>query len=285
MIRIACAAVVAMIVAGALVACDKPAPPVGGAARIVTLTPSATELVAALGAADALVGVDEYSTYPARVAALPKVGSFVAPNFEAIVALRPSLVVADDIHDDAAAALTGAGVPVVRLPMHALPDVEDALTKLGARLGRSAEATARREELAAAKAAAGKRLVGRGHAVLIVIDRAPGGLDGMIAAANGTWLDELVAMTGAGNVLAGAATRYPKLSAEEIVRTAPDTILDVSYAADPATAAREWAARPELASVPAIAQGRVRVLKAPYFLAPSPRMAAALTELEAALGP
>ena len=74
-------------------------------------------------------------------------------------------------------------------------------------------------------------------------------------------------------------------AAEEIVRTAPDTILDVSYAADPATAAREWTARPELASVPAIMQGRVRVLKAPYFLAPSPRMAAALTELEAALGP
>ena len=268
-----------------LAACDRPAPKAAGAARIVTLTPSATELVAALGAADALVGVDEYSTYPPAVAALPKVGSFVAPNFEAIVALRPTLVVADDIHDDAAAALTSAGVPVVRLPMHALPDVEGALTTLGERLGRPAEAAARRAEIAAAKAAAGKRRVGHGHAVLIVIDRAPGGLDGMIAAATGTWLDELVAMTGAGNVLAGAATRYPKLSAEEIVRAAPDTILDVSYAADPATAAREWAARPELASVPAIAQGRVRVLKAPYFLAPSPRLAAALTELEAALGP
>ncbi|MBL8624859.1 MAG: ABC transporter substrate-binding protein [Myxococcales bacterium] len=274
-----------VLVLATVAACDKPAPKAGGAARIVTLTPSATELVAALGAAEALVGVDEYSTYPPAVAALPKVGSFVAPNFEAIVALRPTLVVADDIHDDAAAALTGAGVPVVRLPMHALPDVEGALATLGERLGRTAEAAARREEMAAAKAAAGKRHVGRGHTVLIVIDRAPGGLDGMIAAANGTWLDELVAMTGAGNVLAGAATRYPKLSAEEIVRTAPDTILDVSYAADPATAAREWASRPELASVPAITQGRVRVLKAPYFLAPSPRMAAALTELEAALGP
>ena len=281
MMRIVLAALALAVMAGA---CDR-APAPAGAGRIVTLTPSATELVAALGADAALVGVDDYSTYPAGVAALPKVGTFIAPSFETIVALRPTLVVADDIHDDAAAALAGAGVAVVKLPMHALPDVEQALVTLGARLGRTREARARREEIAAAKAGAAARHVGRMRRVLIVIDRAPGGLDGMVAAANGSWMDELAAMTGAANVLAGAATRYPKLSAEEIVRAAPDTILDVSYAADAATALAEWRARPELASVPAIRDGRVRVLKAPYFLAPSPRMAAALTELEAALGP
>ena len=275
------AAIAALMIA-VTVACSKPAPPSRGD-RIVTLTPSATELVAALGAEAALVGVDDYSTFPPSVATLPKVGSFIAPDFEAIIALRPSLVIADDIHDDAAAALDAAGVPVVRLPMHARPDVERALDELGRRLGRGAAATARKDEMTAARDGAVARRVGRVRRVLIVIDRAPGGLDGMIAAANGTWLDELVAMTGAANVLAGAATRYPKLSAEEIVRAAPDTILDVSYAADPVTAEREWRSRPELASVPAIVSGRIRVLKAPYFLAPSPRMALALAELERAL--
>ncbi|MBK9034975.1 MAG: ABC transporter substrate-binding protein [Myxococcales bacterium] len=280
--RIVRALVLAMVVLAG--GCDRSAP-AASAARIVTLTPSATELVAALGADGALVGVDAYSTYPARVAGLPKVGSFIAPDFEAIVALRPTLVVADDIHDDAAGALTGAGVAVVKLPMHALPDVERALVTLGAKLGRAREARARQDEIAAARAGAAARHVGRTRRVLIVIDRAPGGLDGMVAAANGSWMDELAAMTGAANVLAGAATRYPKVTAEEIVRTAPDTILDVSFTADAATALAEWRSRPELASVPAIRDGRVRVLKAPYFLAPSPRMAAALAELEAALGP
>ena len=55
--------------------------------------PSATEVVAALGAADLLVGVDDYSKYPPEVDQLPKVGSFVQPNLEAIVRLRPTVVI------------------------------------------------------------------------------------------------------------------------------------------------------------------------------------------------
>lgn len=268
----------------ATTACDRGARPPAGRPRLVTLTPSATEIVAALGAADALVGVDDYSTYPPSVTALPKVGSFIAPSFERIVALRPSLVIADDVHDDAARALREAGLAVVKIPMHGLPDVLAALTTVGERLGRPEAAAARTTAIAAARDAAGRRGVGRARRVLIVIDRTAG-LDGMIAAANGSWMDELVAITGAANVLAGAATRYPKLSAEELIRTRPDTILDVSYAADPATALAEWRARPELASVPAVAAGRIVVLKAPYFLAPSPRVDEALAELERALGP
>lgn len=261
------------------VSCGRGAPRGDG---VVTLTPSATEVVAALGAADRLVGVDDYSTYPPSVAALPKVGSFLTPNFEAIVRLRPALVVADDIHADAAKALRGAGIEVVTIPMHALPDLEHAFDAVGARLGKQAEADARKREIDEAIGAARARRVGRDRRVLIVIDREPGGLGGMIAAANGSWMDELVAITGAQNVLAGAAVRYPKLSAEELIRTAPDVILDVSYAAEPATALATWRARPELAGVPAIAQGAVRVLKAPYFLGPSPRVAEALRDLEAA---
>lgn len=272
-------AAVALTIASA---CRREAGPAAGPPRLVTLTPSATEIVAALGAADALVGVDDYSTFPPAVATLPKVGSFIAPSFERIVALRPTLVIADQVHDDAARALRGAGLEVVAIPMHALPDVVQALTTLGDRLGRAREAKARRDAIDAARAAAAARKVGRDRRVLIVIDRAAN-LDGMVAAATGSWLDELIAITGAQNVLAGAATRYPKVSAEELLRTMPDTILDVSYAADPATALAQWRGRAELAAVPAIAAGRVFVLKAPYFLAPSPRVDDALAELEATL--
>jgi iron complex transport system substrate-binding protein len=255
----------------------------GARVKIVTLTPSATEVVAALGSQAQLVGVDEYSTFPPEVAGLPKVGSFLAPNFEAIVRLQPGLVIADDIHADAAAALRGVGIEVMTIPMHALPDLQRAFETVGARLGRRAAAAERRAEIETAIAGARARKVGRGRRVLIVIDREPGGLGAMIAAANGSWMDELVAITGAQNVLAGSAVRYPKLSAEEIIRAQPDVILDVSYAAEEKTAVATWRSRPELAGVPAIASGRIRVLKAPYFLGPSPRVPAALLALEAAL--
>jgi iron complex transport system substrate-binding protein len=250
--------------------------------KIVSLTPSATELVAALGLADRLVGVDDYSTYPPEVSRLPRVGSFLRPNAEAIVRLHPDLVIADDIHTDAAAALRGAGIETVLIPMHGLPDLERAFTLLAARLGRPEVGAARAHAIDAAIEAARARGRGKGVRVLIVIDRENGGLGNMIAAAPGSWMDELIAIVGAQNVLAGATVRYPKISAEEILRGRPDVILDVSFAADPATAQATWGALPD---VPAVAHGRVRVLKDAYFLGPSPRVAEALAGLEAALAP
>jgi iron complex transport system substrate-binding protein len=250
--------------------------------KIVTLTPSATEIVAALGATDRLIGVDQFSTFPPEVNTLPKVGSFLQPSFELIVRLRPDLVIGDDIHDDAATALRGAGIDVLLAKMHSLPDLRAAFATIGVRLGLEAQAKAAVTAIDEAIAAARTRKRGGGLRVLIVIDREAGGLGNMIAAANGSWLDELVAITGADNVLTGANVRYPKVSPEELLRAKPDVILDVSFAADPATALAEWGRLPEL---PAVTNGRVRVLKDAYLLGPSPRVAEALTALEAAFAP
>lgn len=250
--------------------------------KIVTLTPSATEVVAALGATDRLIGVDEFSTFPPAVNSLPKVGSFLQPSFETIVRLRPDLVIGDDIHDDAATALRGAGIDVLLSDMHSLPDLRKAFTTIGARLGRDVEAKAAITALDDAIAASRTRRRGRGLRVLIVIDREAGGLGNMVAAANGTWLDELVAITGADNVLTGTAVRYPKVSPEELMRAKPDVILDVSYAADRATALAEWQ---RLGELPAVKSGRVKVMKDAYLLGPSPRVAEALAAIEAALAP
>jgi iron complex transport system substrate-binding protein len=106
----------------------------------VSLTPSATEVVAALGATTWLVGVDDYSTFPDVVTKLPKVGGFLAPNLETIVGLRPSLVIVDDVHGQAAGALGDAGVATIACAIHALPDVKAALRSVGARIGKTAEA-------------------------------------------------------------------------------------------------------------------------------------------------
>jgi len=281
---------VSVVVAAALIAlvatvgagCKRRRAPRGRVASIVTLTPSATEIVAALGAGDRLVGVDDYSTYPPSVASLPRVGSFLKPSFEAIVRLDPDLVIADDIHGEAAGALSGVGIEVVQAPMHALPDLERAFTTIGERLDLAGPARAAVDGIERDIEAVRARRRGRDLRVLVVIDRQHGSLDNMIGAADGSWLDELLAITGAANVLAGSAVRYPKLSPEVILMARPDVILDASYSADPATALDEWRALP---GVPAVDRGRVRVLTAPYFRGPSPRVGEALTALEAALAP
>jgi iron complex transport system substrate-binding protein len=248
--------------------------------KIVTLTPSATEIVAALGAVDRLVGIDDFSSYPQEVNRLPRVGSFLQPSFERIVRLQPDLVIADDIHADASAALRGAGIDVLLAPMHSIPHLREAYRRIGARIGRADAARVATEALDAVLEAARARRRGQGLRVLIVIDHEVGGLGGMIAAANGSWLDELVALTGAQNVLAGAAARYPKVSPEEILRARPDVIIDVTYSADAASAPALWRA---LGDVPAVANGRVHVLEDAYLMGPSPRVAEAIAALEAVL--
>ncbi len=246
--------------------------------RLVSLTPSATEVVAALGAAPLLVGVDDYSTFPPEVTTLPKVGSFLAPNLETIVGLRPALVIVDDVHGKAAEALSDAGVATVACSIHAIPDVKRALRTIGDRIGRSAEATQVVGTIdAAIERARGQRPAKRPR-VLAIIDREAGGLGNLVAAGTGSWLDELLAISGGENVLAGAPVRYPKISLEEVMRAQPDVILDLSFAGGKGGVA-EWAA----VDVPAVKLGRVVVLSEPYLTAPSPRVAEALAALARAI--
>jgi len=255
---------------------DRDAP---AGARLVALTPSATEIVAALGAADRLVGVDEYSTYPPEVTKLPKVGSFLAPNLEMIISLRPTLVIVDDIHKPSAGALRDAGLQTVECAIHALPDVKQALRAVGARIGKPAEADRAIAQIDGALDAAAANRPAKRPRVLAVIDREAGGLGNLVAVGPGSWIDELLAVVGADNVLASSGVRYPKISLEELLRAKPDVILDLSYPAR--TSIAEWSA----VDVPATKTGRVVALAEPYLTAPSPRVAAALATLARAIAP
>jgi iron complex transport system substrate-binding protein len=254
-----------------------PPAPAAPPPRVVALTPSATEIVAALGATAMLVGVDDYSAYPPEVTRLPKVGSFLAPNLEIIVGLKPSLVIVDDVHGQAAGALNDAGIATVACAIHALPDVKAALRAVGARIGKGPEAARVVEAIDAALDRAAAHRPGKRPRVLAVIDREAGGLGNLVTAGPGSWLDELLAVVGGDNVLRGAGVRYPKISAEEVLRAKPDVILDLSYAARQSLA--PWHAL----AVPAVTGHRVRALDDAYLIAPSPRVAEALAALAKAI--
>lgn len=258
-------------------ACRRTSPP-PSELRLVSLTPSATELIEALGLTEHLVGVDEYSTYPPRVGTLPKVGSFLTPSLETIVALRPSHVIADDIHRDLEATLRDAGITTVLLPMHSLADVRSALTALGRALGRSERAGEVLRVLDARVETATATRLRPAPRVLVVLDRAAAGLTGLVCAASGSWIDQLLALLGADNVLAASGVRYPKVTLEEVLRADPDVILDLSFVDDGGAAWRGAALRAERTH-------RVHALREPFLLSPSPRVPEALATLRAALAP
>jgi iron complex transport system substrate-binding protein len=270
----------ALIVLALLLGCgSKREQPASTQPRIVSLTPSATEVVAALGAASALVGVDEFSKYPPEVTKLPKVGSFLAPNLEVIVQLAPTLVIVDDIHGQVAGALHDQGLVTVECAMHALPDVKRALQNVGAKLGRTKEAAAAIEEIDHALDAEAAKRPARHPRVLIIIDREAGGLGNLVAAGPGSWVDELLAVVGGNNVLAASGVRYPKISLEEVLQGDPEVIIDLSFDDDPTRKAAAWNA----VDVAAVRSKRVRALDDDFLKAPSPRVKQALAALAAAI--
>ncbi len=265
-----------LVLLGILAACDRGGS--GGAGsgsagppRVVSLTPSATEVVAALGATSLLVGVDSYSKYPPEVEQLPKVGDFLHPNLEAIVRLAPTLVIVDDIHGATADALRDRHVETVECAMHGLHDVEAALRTVGARLGRSAKADELNTAIEQTIADATAHRPAKHPRVLVVIDREANGLRNLVAAGPGSWLDELLVVVGGDNVLAGSG-RYPKISVEEVVRAQPDVILDGSFADDPTSVWNEL-------DVPAVKTGKIFRLREPYLTSPSPRIREAIVAL------
>jgi iron complex transport system substrate-binding protein len=270
----------ALILLVLLLGCSsKREPPSSGRPRIVSLTPSATEVVAALGATDQLVGVDEFSKYPPEVAKLPKVGSFLQPNLEVIVGLSPTLVIVDDIHGQVAGALRDHGLTTVACAMHALPDVKQALKTVGEKLGKTKQADAAIEEIDRALDEEAAKRPPKHPRVLVIIDREAGGLGNLVAAGPGSWVDELLAVVGGDNVLAASGVRYPKISLEEVLSGDPEVIIDLSYDDNLERKAAAW----KQVEVTAVRNGRVRAMNDDYLKAPSPRVKQALAALAAAI--
>ena len=271
--------------AAAMVACqcdanrERSQPPEGLPERIVSLTPSATEIVAAAGGADLLVGVDRFSAYPEQVADLPEVGDFLNPSFEAIVRLTPDLVVLETAQRKVKPSLERVGIDTLVLDIHDLDDVRVGLRAVGGALDAPEHAEAAAAEIDDAMAEVRERAAARDDApkVMLVVDRELGGLGDLVVAAAGSFLDEILAAAGGENAFAAAGQRYAKISPEHVVTAAPDVIFETRHTDDSARARADW---DELSGVPAVDAGRVYIRDQAYYTAPSPRAGKAVRGLE-----
>src|SRR5438874_7593200 len=112
------------------------------AERIVSLLPSVTEILFSLGAGGEVVAVSQYCDYPPAVSGLPRIGSFLTPNVEAIVALRPTLIIGHVSSSNLreTRALTAMGIPILMVRDDTVAQIEDSVVKIGERTGRAKEA-------------------------------------------------------------------------------------------------------------------------------------------------
>ncbi len=247
------------------------------ATRIVSLAPSVTELLFAVGAGPQVVGRTSWCRYPVAALAVPDVGDGLNPNIEAVAARHPDLVLLyhSPLNVTAAAQLTGLGIPAVVLRQDRLADVARHARLLGAVTGRGAagDSIARvMDSLAAVpRPAPGRRVA------FVVWDNPPT----IIGA--GSYLDELAGLAGAANVFADVRGASAVVSLETIADRDPDAVIVLADSATGPTPA--WARRPEWRVVPAVRAGRLIVLPADLFGRPSPRAAEAVADLRRRLAP
>jgi len=187
--------------------------------RIVSLLPSLTELVCALDACQRLVGVDDYSNFPASVRALPHVGGIEDARVEAVVALQPDLVLVPT-SSRALERLQGLGLKVLAVEPRTFADVQRVLALLGPLLGTRDGAQVWRE-IEQGLAAAARELPPalRGTSVYFEVSSAP------YAAGEASFIGELLTRIGVRNIVPAALGPFPKLNPEFVVRADPDVIM------------------------------------------------------------
>lgn len=238
--------------------------------RIVSLAPSLTDLLFRLGVGDQIVGVTRYCDSPAAARALPKIGGVVDPSFEAIIALRPTLVMAIEGNASAPilAKLAGLGVGTLAIRSYDLPETYAGMMAVGRRVGRLQRAAQMVSDMKSRIAAIAARTRNRGALkVLVAYGHRP-----LVVAGPGSFADELLALLEVTNVAADAKVSYPKYSFEAVLQAAPDVIIDAYMGEDQQgddAVQKFWTA---YSTVPAVRSGRVHWAGKAGILQPGPRL-------------
>lgn len=250
-------------------------------ARIVSLVPSVTETLFALGAEDRLVGVTDFCDYPPAARRKPSVGGMVNPNLEVIVSLRPDLVVAttEGNREETFTQLRRLGIPTYLVVAHRVGDVTALIAHLGELTGRRAAAEAlsarleRRVEAVQRAVAPYKR-----PRVLYVLWPEP-----LIVPGREALVTELIRLAGGESITAADADSYPRYSLEAAVAKAPEVILLANHGAQTGPIDRERWQR--LAAQPAVRAGRLHQVDGNLLHRYGPRIVDGLEQLARAIHP
>jgi iron complex transport system substrate-binding protein len=248
--------------------------------RIVSLAPSITETLFALGLGERLVGVTSYCTFPPAVASIPKVGGYTDANLETLLMLRPQLVLLQSEHEKQQAFLTRHNIPWLAVNYRTIAHTCSSF----ATIGRACGAVAQADSLIAlfTQKMAKHDTVSHRPRVLVCVGRegaGGGAVQSVFVAGSATFYNDLLEAAGAANAFTPLKPDYPRLSREGIIAMAPDIIIDIAsamgeYACDSLLA--DWHS---LSMVPAVRQGRLYCLAQDYATVPGPRVVQLLDDL------
>jgi iron complex transport system substrate-binding protein len=247
-------------------------PPAGKLTSVVSLAPSITEMIFAVGAGGLVQGVTRYDDWPPEVQKVRRVGGYLDVDIEAVLALKPGAVFCEPNSGikNIVTRLAGAGIPVGVVRTTDTASIFSAIEEVGAAVGRLDEGRKTAAALRGRLAALQKRIAGRAPApVLLFYNVQP-----LMAAGNGSFADEALRIAGGNNLAGGSPVMYPVYDIEKVTALDPAVVIDQSestmgaagLSGSPSTFWKKW---PDLR---AVKTGRVVTIPGGYLFRPGPRI-------------
>jgi cobalamin transport system substrate-binding protein len=250
--------------------------------RIISLIPSVTEMLFAIGAGPRVVGVSSFDRYPPEVQSRTKVGGLIDPDVERILKLRPDLVVVYGTQSDLRTQLERARIPVFLYEHAGLSDVTATIRAIGGRVGARDKAGRLADEIESRIQRVRSRVSGRPRPkTLLVFGRDSESLRGIYASGGIGFLHDMLEAAGGTDVLGDLRRQSVQATSELILARAPEVILEVREGAG----VRNLRAWDVLPSVPAVRTRRVYLLAGDEMVTPGPRVAVAIERIATVLHP
>lgn len=252
--------------------------------RIVSLVPTVTEILFAIGAGDRVVGISDYDSYPPEALDRPRVGALIDPNLEAILALEPDLVVTYGTQSLLAERLDGVGIDQFSFVSGPVDHVVDSIDTLGGLLGLEEGAAAVTGEIESTIRQLRVTKPAETPRVLLVHSRDAGSLANFYSAGRDSYFGELIEIAGGENVFGDVTANAFQPSLEEVISRGPEVIVELlpSGSSEGQIQARlnDWK---QLTSVPAVRDDRVHVLAGDHLLLVGPRLHRVAEEIAGAV--
>lgn len=254
--------------------------------RIISLSPSITEIIYALSAFDRLVGVSLYTDFPPEAESLPTVGGWINPSMEAILKLNPDLVILlEDQRKIFGDKLTKLGINLLSVDSNpSIDHITNTIIEIGTSIGENERAIKLRDKIdtdiryikSMTKGVNDKK-------VLCVIGRNPGTLNDIYVIGNSSYINELITLAGGKNVI-GNKRLSVKITKEAIFSLDPDIIIEVNHdrSLNKEDILNVWKSYYEIR---AVKNDKVYIISSTNLLHPSQRVVAALKELLSIIQP
>ena len=260
-------------------------PAAASSARIVSVAPNLTEILYALGRGQAIVGVTAGSDYPPQALSKPKIGTFWQPNIEAIIALKPTLVVTLGFAQQKSLVqrLERMRYPCLTTDIWTLEDLFAAIDTLGKATDSKDRAQELIDDFQRRTREIEEALKNRQRPrVLWVVQREP-----LRVAGRDTFINELIERAGGENALGPTLHKYPPVGAEQIIASRPDVVIEPTMVeGDPDRQRTQALAYWErYANIPAVANGRIHIIDGGIVSRLGPRLAEGIETIARCLHP